>query len=111
MSNRENSVLQFIKQYHTQHQIAPTLREIGQACSVASTSVVSTTLEVVGVASLEAATAKEYKLNLGPRLSRFTFQPSEVYPPPSHPPSRASSRVLPVRTCSMTTSSALKTEG
>ena len=37
----------------------------------------STTLEVVGDVSLEVAAVKEYKLDLGPRLSRFAFQPSE----------------------------------
>jgi hypothetical protein len=39
---------------------------------------ISDSLEVVGATSLATSAIQEYKLGLGPRVSRFTFQPSEA---------------------------------
>ena len=41
MSDREQSVLKFIKRYRKERGISPTFREIGRACNISSTSIVS----------------------------------------------------------------------
>ena len=40
MNGKASEVLNFIKQYKRQRGVAPSYREIGQACGLASTSVV-----------------------------------------------------------------------
>jgi SOS-response transcriptional repressor LexA len=44
LTGRDHAVLRFIKAYRARHHLSPTLREIGRACFISSTSAVAASL-------------------------------------------------------------------
>ncbi len=47
LSDRQRAMLAFIERYQAEHRRPPTVREIGEACSISSTSVVDYNLGVL----------------------------------------------------------------
>src|SRR5512133_2560055 len=47
LSERQRRILDFIARFHQQHSYPPTIREIGQAAGISSTSVVDYNLKVL----------------------------------------------------------------
>ena len=47
LSNRQERILEFIRQYRSEHGYAPSIRDIQRACSVSSTSVVDYNLQIL----------------------------------------------------------------
>src|SRR5512133_723012 len=45
LSTRQERILEFIREYHAEHDYPPTIREIGKAADISSTSVVKYNLE------------------------------------------------------------------
>jgi repressor LexA len=45
LSSRQERILEFIREYHAEHDYPPTIREIGKAADISSTSVVKYNLE------------------------------------------------------------------
>ncbi len=45
LSSRQERILEFIRSYHAEHDYPPTIREIGKAADISSTSVVKYNLE------------------------------------------------------------------
>ena len=52
MDDRTGQVYKFLRSYHKKHGIAPTFREIGQACGINSTSNVRYHLDLLERAGL-----------------------------------------------------------
>lgn len=61
MTTRSEAVLQFIKTYHARHGYAPSRREIGRGCKIASVSNVNGILTQL---------VKEGKLEIAPGVAR-----------------------------------------
>ena len=86
LSQRQESIVKFIREFLNDHQYPPTVRDIQQGCNVSSTSVVDYNLRIL---QREGYIRRHSEVSRGIELLKDSagreVRPENVYPvPPPH---------------------------